>query len=95
MDSFKKHYDDFPFGFPLNTKARHLYTWQEAAKQRDAEYTQMAEHTELSIREDAWVGGVRYEHERTVKMIKKIVNGPRCCLKTLKILLDRIEKDSK
>ncbi|KKK94252.1 hypothetical protein LCGC14_2684760, partial [marine sediment metagenome] len=30
--------------------------WQEATKQRDAQYGSMAEHTELSIREDAIIG---------------------------------------
>ena len=65
MDKFKKHYDDFPFGFPLNTKARHLYTWQEATKLRDAQYELMAEHTGLSIREDAIIG----ERERIVERL--------------------------
>ncbi len=65
MDEFEKHYDDFPFGFPLNTKARHLYTWQEATKQRDAQYELMAEHTGLSIREDAIIG----ERGRIVEII--------------------------
>ncbi len=30
--------------------------WQEATKLRDAQYELMAEHTELSIREDAVIG---------------------------------------
>ena len=39
--------------------------WQEATKQRDAQYELMAEHTALSIREDAIIG----ERKRIVGII--------------------------
>ena len=40
--------------------------WQEATKQRDAQYELMAEHTELSIREDAIIG----ERKRIVSALQ-------------------------
>ena len=39
--------------------------WQEATKQRDAQYELMAEHTALSIREDAIIG----ERKRIMEII--------------------------
>ena len=52
--------NDFPFSFKV---------WQEATKQRDAQYELMAEHTELSIREDAVIG----ERERTKRALNNIL----------------------
>ena len=65
--------------------------WQEATKQRDAQYGSMAEHTELSIREDAIIG----ERGRIVADIRKVADKASCWYgNKLRELADRIEKEN-
>ena len=72
-------------------------TWQEATKQRDAQYELMAEHAELSIREDAVVG----ECQRIVRDLRayskgSITDSPIIMREKIhaRKLADHIEKDS-
>ena len=64
--------------------------WQAATKQRDAQYELMAEHTELSIGEDAIIG----ERERIMEIIDSesyhAINAQAFMIR----VKDRIEKDS-
>ncbi len=46
--------------------------WQEATKQRDAQYELMAGHTKLSIREDAVIG----ERKRIVDDLREWAKDP-------------------
>ena len=69
MEKFKKRYGKEPKQAG-NSVAYHRWhirrqAWQAATKQRDAQYELMAEHTELSIREDAIIG----ERKRIMEII--------------------------
>ncbi len=67
--------------------------WQEATRQRDAQYELMAEHTELSIREDAVVG----ERKRTMRVLNNILlahEGITLTKGVIATLINIIEKES-
>ncbi len=69
MDKFEKRFGKEPD--VVRQEAYHIWhmrleAWQEATKQRDAQYELMAEHTELSIREDAIIG----ERERIEPLVE-------------------------
>ncbi len=67
--------------------------WQEATKQRDAQYELMAEHTALSIREDAIVG----ERGRTMRVLINILlahEGTTLTKGVIATLINIIEKES-
>ena len=91
MEKFEEYYKRF-YG-DLNDSKHYLLAvqfWQEATKLRDAQYELMAEHTELSIREDAVVGE-RRRAERIIDEESKAAINIQAFIMRVK---ERIEKDS-
>ncbi len=97
MDKFEEYYKRF-YG-DLNDSKHYLLAvqfWQEATKQRDAQYELMAPHTAESIEENAIIG----ERKRIVEIIKSArystVGGwaEQSICNALNELADRIEKSN-